>query len=62
MKLYLSSYRLGNNPHKLLELISGNKNVAIIMNAEDHKTEPERKEKLDQEIEDLKSQIIAKSE
>jgi len=35
MKLYLSSYFLGNDPTKFANLFSSNKKVAIIMNAAD---------------------------
>lgn len=35
MKLYLSSYFLGNEPEKFSELFTDNKRVAIIMNAAD---------------------------
>lgn len=35
MKLYLSSYFLGNNPHQFAELFTSNRKVAIIMNAAD---------------------------
>ena len=55
MKLYLSSFRLGNNPQQLRQLISENKKVAIINNAIDHKPEQERTEKLEEEINDLQS-------
>ncbi|MDZ4227782.1 MAG: Type 1 glutamine amidotransferase-like domain-containing protein [Candidatus Levybacteria bacterium] len=44
MKLYLSSYRLGNNPEKLMELFSDNKNVAVIANAMDFVGNSEREE------------------
>ncbi len=35
MKLFLSSYQIGNAPEKLLELVGKNKRVALIMNAAD---------------------------
>jgi dipeptidase E len=35
MKLYLSSYQLGDNPEKLSELFGTNKKVAVICNARD---------------------------
>lgn len=35
MKLYLSSYFLGNHPEELAKLVGANKNVGIIMNAAD---------------------------
>ena len=53
MKLYLSSYNLGGNPEKLVELASPNKKVAIITNASDLKTVEERKEKVKEEFDHL---------
>lgn len=35
MKLYLSSYRLGNSPEKLIKLFGADKKVAVISNAMD---------------------------
>lgn len=52
MKLYLSSYNLGDNPEKLLELVIGRK-IAIIANASDLKTVEERKEKVKEEFDHL---------
>lgn len=42
MKLYLSSYRLGDNPELLAELLGSNKKVAVISNALDFSTDLER--------------------
>jgi len=53
MKLYLSSYRLGNNPEKLIKLVSGNKKVAVIANAMDFLDGLERNKCIEQEINDL---------
>ncbi|HYK08533.1 MAG TPA: Type 1 glutamine amidotransferase-like domain-containing protein [Candidatus Eisenbacteria bacterium] len=53
MKLFLSSYRLGNNPEKLAEFFGENKKVAVIVNAVDFETPEIRKEKLDRELVDL---------
>jgi len=39
MRLYLSSFKIGNNPQELVKLTGSNKNVAIIINARDHKKE-----------------------
>lgn len=55
MKLYLSSYRLGNNPEKLIELFSDNKSVAVIANAMDFVDDLQRKEKVEQSITELQS-------
>jgi dipeptidase E len=45
MKLYLSSYRLGNVPEKLKEMVGENKKAAIIHNSLDHSTDFERLKK-----------------
>lgn len=56
MKMYLSSYRLGNNPEKLAELVGENKRVAVIPNALDFSNEVERRnEGVQREIDDLNS-------
>jgi len=44
MKLYLSSYRFGDNPQQLAELIGNNKRIAIIPNALDVYTDGERRQ------------------
>lgn len=51
MKLYLSSYHLGNHPEKLVDLIADNKKVAIIANSKDYYDD--REEKVQQEFEEL---------
>lgn len=53
MRLYLSSYGLGNKPEEMLPLIGNNKRVAIIMNAQDAKAPDRRSERLQQEIDGL---------
>lgn len=55
MKLYLSSYRLGNKPEKLIELLSGSKKIAVIANAMDFVDDLQRKEKVNQSILELKN-------
>jgi dipeptidase E len=55
MKLYLSSSRLGNHPEKLVSLFSLKPHVAVIFNAKDYLPELERKERLNEQIESLKS-------
>ncbi len=46
MKLYLSSYKIGNQPEKLLALFPDNKKVGYIPNALDFtKADPERRKK-----------------
>ncbi len=53
MRMYLSSYGLGNHPEKLLELAGANKKVAVIMNARDGRPDDGREEKLLKEFNDL---------
>jgi len=54
MKLYLSSYRLGNHPERFLDPHAQNKRVAVIQNAHDCWTDPvKRKAVLDREFADL---------
>ncbi|MCA9349317.1 Type 1 glutamine amidotransferase-like domain-containing protein [Candidatus Saccharibacteria bacterium] len=53
MRLYLSSYKLGNKPEEMLTLIGDNKRTAIIANAQDSKSVESRTERVQQEIESL---------
>jgi dipeptidase E len=39
MRLYLSSFKIGNQPQNLVELVGLNKNTVVILNARDHKQE-----------------------
>ena len=50
MRLFLSSYGLGNKPEELLLLVGSNKRVAVIANALDAKTPEARAERLHREI------------
>lgn len=50
MRLFLSSYGLGNKPEELLQLVGSNKRVAVIANALDAKTPEARAERLRREI------------
>lgn len=52
MRLYLSSYGLGEKPEELLKLLDGKVRTAIIMNARDYKSEG-RSERLRAEIDSL---------
>jgi dipeptidase E len=49
MRLYLSSFRLGNQPQRLVDLVGDNKRVAIIVNAGDLMTDDDRKARVQQE-------------
>jgi dipeptidase E len=55
MKMYLSSYRLGDHPEQLINLIGPNKKVAVIANAVDFGDDLERRKLgVQREIDDLK--------
>src|SRR5476651_2370709 len=53
MKLYLSSFRFGNNPERLPNLLSKNKKATVIVNAIDDAQQEVRKEKVQGELNDL---------
>jgi len=55
MKLYLSSYGIGNNPERLQSLVGDNKRAAIIMNAQDLTTTEKRLMRLETESQNMKS-------
>ena len=55
MKLYLSSFRLGNRPEELLKLLNGKKQAAVIINAVDFLEPEARAENLAQELERLQT-------
>lgn len=55
MKLYLSSYGLGNHPEKLQELVGDNKLAAVIVNAQDLADNEKRKERLRLGVEEMAS-------
>lgn len=55
MRLYLSSFGLGNRPQDLVELLRGGKRVAVILNAKDGSTPEGRLASLDGELENLRS-------
>jgi dipeptidase E len=55
MRLYLSSFRNGNNPEALLGLLGNKRRTALIFNAQDWKSIDDRSSDLAQEIERLKS-------
>jgi dipeptidase E len=55
MKLYLSSFRLGDQPEQFLYPHAPNNRVAVIQNAQDHWADPvKRKTWLDREFDDLR--------
>jgi len=56
MRLYLSSFRIGNRPEELLKLLpTGRRRTALILNADDYKTIADRDTSLGREIEELAS-------
>ncbi len=55
MKLYLSSFRLGNESEKLISLLSKNAKGLIIVNAKDDLNVSKRKKSFQQEKKDLES-------
>lgn len=55
MKLYLSSQKFGNHVEQLIALCGVNKNIAVIANGLDNKPECYRKNKVEIEIENLRS-------
>lgn len=56
MKLYLSSYKIGNEGQKLAEMIGGEKRIGVISNSRDYSTELDRRKAGDtSEMESLKA-------
>lgn len=54
MKLYLSSYRLGNETNKLVSMVQENRRAAVIFNALDFSSDLERKQStINRELNDL---------
>ena len=53
MKLYLSSYGVGNNPERLQQLIGPNKHAAVICNAQDSKSKEKRDERTKVAIQEM---------
>lgn len=55
MRLYLSSFRLGNQPQRLVELVKGNNRAVVICNACDHLSGEERQIRVSQEMNALQA-------
>ncbi len=55
MELYLSSYRLGNEAHKLTEMVGRGNRIAVIGNAMDDVDAELRRQKIQENFEELKS-------
>lgn len=62
MKLFLSSYRLGNSPEAFSEMVAEGGQVAVIENAKDSMPPSERSERLAQQIEAIESLGLKASE
>ena len=54
MRLYLSSYRIGNHPAALQRLLNGKQRTAFIANAVDYHQQTERAERVSRGIEELR--------
>ncbi len=50
MRLYLSSFRNGNKPSELLDLLKGKTRTALIANAIDYNSDEERQQKIIEEV------------
>ena len=55
MRLYLSSYGLGNKPNKLVDLMRGKKKIAVIANASDYYDAVTRSERVSAQFEELQA-------
>lgn len=62
MRLYLSSFRMGDHPEHLLALLCGRAEVAVIANATDDRTEEARSEGVVLEVEALRALGLRPSE
>ncbi|HYY32323.1 MAG TPA: Type 1 glutamine amidotransferase-like domain-containing protein [Gaiellaceae bacterium] len=55
MRLYLSSFRMGDHPERLLELLGSGRRAAVIANAIDDADAETRKEGVEREVEALRA-------
>jgi dipeptidase E len=55
VRLYLSSFRIGNRPDELLRLLPNGRRTALILNADDYKNDTKRALSLQREIDELES-------
>jgi dipeptidase E len=53
VRLYLSSFRVGNEPEALLELLGNGRRTALIVNADDYKSAGDRAVSLRRELDEL---------
>lgn len=54
MRLYLSSFRLGNRPERMLDLLRGGTRAAVVTNADDYKDPDFRATSVERELADLR--------
>jgi dipeptidase E len=54
VRLYLSSFRVGNRPERLLELLRGGTRTVVITNADDYKDAAYRATSVERELNDLR--------
>jgi dipeptidase E len=62
MRLYLSSFRLGNHPQKLVDLVKGNMRAVVVINACDYLSDAERLIRVQEEFAALQSLNFYSSE
>ena len=62
MRLYLSSFRIGNRPEELVRLVDGHKRTAVILNADDYKSDQDRSLSLAREFAELDAWGLKPSE
>jgi dipeptidase E len=55
MRLYLSAFRVGNEPGTLLGLLDGGARTALILNADDYKPGIDRNASLRRELSELRA-------
>jgi dipeptidase E len=55
MRLYLSSYGLGNQPEKLQQMVGDNKTAGVIVNAVDWADKPKRDDRLGRAMDEMSS-------
>lgn len=62
MRLYLSSFRLGNRPEELTKLLKGGTKAAVIVNAADHLSPVDRDAAYQREVANLTALCITSTE
>ena len=62
MRLYLSSFRVGNRPEELLRLLDGDNRTGLVLNADDYKSPQDRSLSLQREFDELRALGLQPSE